>query len=133
MPNYGLNGFTDDLTTLEPSDDAAAVNLGGKARTPTEDEWQELMDNTTSTWTTCNGVYGRQLTGSNGKSIFLPAAGFRINSSFSWVGEGGNYWSSTLYQDIPTGAWFFRFVSYNQLMRAGGRPGGQSVRAVRAK
>jgi hypothetical protein len=133
MPNYGLNGFTDDLTTLEASDDAATVNLGGKARTPTEDEWQELINNTTPTWTTRNGVNGRLLTAPNGKSIFLPAAGGRDGSSLYDAGERGYYWSSTLYTGNPSSAWYFRFVSYTQLMRAGGRPGGQSVRAVRAK
>ena len=38
MSNYGLNGFSDNLTTLEASDDAATVNLGGNARTPRFDE-----------------------------------------------------------------------------------------------
>ena len=63
--NYGLNGFKDNLSTLEASDDAATVNIGGEARMPSNSEWQELIDNTTSTWTTRNGVYGLLLTGSN--------------------------------------------------------------------
>ena len=62
VSNYGRNGFTDNLTTLEASDDAATVNIGGGARTPTDDDWQELLDNTTSTWTTQNGIQGYLLT-----------------------------------------------------------------------
>ncbi|MBR3783332.1 MAG: hypothetical protein IKJ78_02545, partial [Bacteroidales bacterium] len=70
---YGLDGFTDSLTTLKSEDDAAA-SLGDGARTPTREEWQELMDNTTSEWTTQNGVKGIKFTASNGNAIFLPAA-----------------------------------------------------------
>ena len=128
----GLNGFTDNLTTLEASDDAATVNIGGKARTPTDDEWQELMDNTTATWTTCNGVNGRLLTAPNGKSIFLPAAGYLGGYSLGRTGEDGGYWSSTLYPHNPLHAYFFDFNSGYQLMNSDLRYGGGSVRAVRA-
>ena len=130
--DYGLNGFTDDLTTLEASDDAATVNIGGKARTPTKDDWQELIDNTTSTWITRNGVYGRQLTASNGKSIFLPAAGLRCGSSLYFI-EDGYYSSSTLGTYRPYIAWCFWFGSDDQNVNEyGSRGDGFSVRAVRA-
>ena len=74
-PNYGYNGFTDNLTILLPEDDAATANWGNGWRMPTKEEWQELLDNTTVTWTQQNGVNGRLFTGSNGNSLFLPAAG----------------------------------------------------------
>ena len=38
---------TDGKTTLDPEDDAAAVNWGGKWRMPTDDEWTELRENCT--------------------------------------------------------------------------------------
>ena len=130
---YGMHGFTDNLTTLEASDDAATVNIGGEARMPSDSEWQELIENTTSTWTTRNGVYGRLLTASNGKSIFLPAAGGRFGSNFRFAGEHGIYWSSSLYLDYPSYAWFFDFSSGNQYMDyCYLRNNGYSVRAVRA-
>jgi hypothetical protein len=44
--NIGYNGFTDNLTILQPEDDAATANYGG--RTPTKYEWNELVANTTS-------------------------------------------------------------------------------------
>ena len=50
--SFGYNGFTDDLTTLLPEDDAATANWGSHWRMPTEEEWQELYRNTTNTWTT---------------------------------------------------------------------------------
>ncbi|KWW28323.1 MAG: hypothetical protein AUK63_1963, partial [bacterium P3] len=31
---YGYNGFTDNLTILQPGDDAATANWGDGARTP---------------------------------------------------------------------------------------------------
>lgn len=131
--DYCLNGFMDNLTTLEACDDAATVNIGGKARTPTKDEWQELMDNTSITWTTRNGVNGRLLTASNGKSIFLPAAGSRYGSRLDYAGEFGFYWSSTLVTDFPGRAWYFGFYSDNWYVSYGSRHNGFSVRAVRAK
>ena len=131
--SYGLNGFTDNLTTLEASDDAATVNLGGGARTPTKDEWEELIDHTTSTWITRNGVNGRLLTAANGKSLFLPASGRRYGSDLSNAGECGSYWSSTLSTDLPVSAWYFYFYSVNQSMYgSGSRNYGFSVRGVRA-
>lgn len=131
--DYGLDGFTDNLTTLEASDDAATVNIGSYARTPRDYEWQELMENTTVTWTTRNGVYGRKFRASNGKSIFLPATGYRYDSSLYYAGEYGFYWSSTLDTGYPGNAWYFNFDSYNQDMRNGRyRNNGFSVRAVRA-
>ncbi len=131
--SYGLNGFTDNLTTLEASDDAATVNLGGGARTPTEDEWEELIGHTTSTWITRNGVEGRLMIAANGKSLFLPAAGIRDGSDLYYAGELGFYWSSTLRTDtLLDRAWNLLFDSYDQYMRNNGRSYGFSVRAVRA-
>lgn len=129
---YGLNGFTDNLTTLQASDDAATAIFGGKARTPTIYEWEELLNNTTSTWTTRNGVYGRLLTGRNGNSLFLPAAGYRYGSLLNDAGEYGDYWSSMLLTDGPNDAWLFSFDSDYQGMNTVNRLNGFSVRAVRA-
>ena len=90
---YGNNG----LTTLELSDDAAHVNWGGSWRMPTDAEWLELIYYCTCKWTTQNGVYGCEVTSRiNGNSIFLPAAGYRYNSSLNEAGSHGFYWSSSL-------------------------------------
>ena len=92
----GYNGFTDTKTVLDPEDDAAQVNLGGSWRMPTDAEWNELLENCTWTWTTQNGENGRLVTGSNGNSIFLPAAGLRSNANLFIAGSFGYYWSSSL-------------------------------------
>jgi uncharacterized protein (TIGR02145 family) len=127
---YGNNGFTDNLTTLQLSDDAARANWGGDWRMPTKAEWEELKNNTTVTWTTQNGVYGRKFTASNGNSLFLPAAGCRNDGSLYYAGSSGYYWSSSLDTDNPSYAWGLTFSSGYCYMDYYSRYCGQSVRAV---
>ena len=130
--SYGYNGFTDNLTTLLPEDDAATANWGSDWRMPTKEEWQELYNNTTITWTTQNGVNGRLFTALNGNSLFLSAAGYRYNSSLYRAGSYGNYWSSSLDTDYPGSAWNFYFSSDDFSMYFYRDRGyGLSVRAVR--
>lgn len=88
--------YTDHLTILEASDDAATANWGSGWRMPTYDEMKELKNNCTVTWTIQNGVNGCLFTGSNGNSIFLPAAGCRIDSELNNAGSRGFYWSGSL-------------------------------------
>ena len=77
--------------------DAARANWGGTWRLPTKAECQELVDKCTWKWTTRNGVKGYKVTGPNGNSIFLPAAGYRYGTSLGSDGYYGYYWSSTPY------------------------------------
>ena len=97
----GNDGFTDALTILEVSDDAAIANWGAGWRMPTYDEMVELIHNSTVTWTTQNGVNGSLFTGQNGNTIFLPAAGYSNGSSPYATGPYGSYWSSSLYTGFP--------------------------------
>ena len=128
----GYNGFTDNLTVLEASDDAATAQWGSGWRMPTQAEWQELLSNTTNVWTTQNGVNGRLFTATNGNSLFLPAAGFRSGASLDGAGTYGYYWSSSLHTDRPYRAWGLLFNSGGCGMYSNGRGCGQSVRPVRS-
>ena len=110
---YGNNGYTDNLTTLEASDDAATANWGSGWRMPTYDELNELKSNCTVTWTTRNGVNGRLFTGPNGNSIFLPAAGHRYDSSSDGTTYYGRYWSSSLYTENAGRASYLYFSLYS--------------------
>lgn len=76
--------------------DVAHVKWGGSWRMPTLEEIKELVNNCTWKWTTYNGVNGQLVTGPNGNSIFLPAAGFRCGTDLIGRGSGGYYWSATL-------------------------------------
>ena len=74
--------------------DAARANWGGTWRMPTLEEIEELIDKCTWTWTTLDGHNGYLVTGPNGKSIFLPAAGIRY-TGLDYEGFYGVYWSAT--------------------------------------
>ncbi len=87
---------SDGKTVLDPSDDAATVALGAPWRMPTLDEIVELKEKCEWTWTKMNGKNGYKVTGPNGNSIFLSAAGRRYGSSLYNPGSYGNYWSSSL-------------------------------------
>ena len=127
---YGYNGFTDNLTTLGPGDDAATANWGSGWHIPTEEQWEELYQNTTSSWITRNGVKGRVFTASNGNSIFLPAAGNRRDSELEFVDCDGLYWSRSFDLDYPCSAWYLYFFSYYRDMNSDYRYNGFTVRPV---
>ena len=128
--SYGYNGYQDNLVTLQSSDDAAAANVSG-ARMPMRAEWEELRGNCTWKWITLNGVNGMCVTGPSGKSLFLPAAGERWDDETYGVGSRGLYWSSSLFEDYPNGAWYLCFGSGFHLVDNGYRDYGFSVRPVR--
>ncbi len=123
-------GTVDNKTQLELSDDAARANWGGSWRMPTDAELTELRENCTWTWTTQNGVNGYKVTGTNGNSIFLPAAGCRYDSSLYYAGSYGDYWASSLSTDYPSNAYYLLFSSGYVGWSDYGRYYGQSVRPV---
>ena len=125
-------GIVDNKTVLDLADDAAAQNWGDGWRTPTREEWEELLDHCTSVWTTQNGVRGQRFTGSNGNTLFLPAAGYRWGGDLDLAGSFGDYWSSSLDIDNPSRAWYCYFGSGTCDMGYYYRGYGHSVRAVRS-
>ena len=131
-----------DYSTLQSTDDAAAVNWGGSWRMPTVDEWLELRNTSNCDWTWVDnynnsGVCGYLVTskksGYEGNSIFLPAAG-------DWTGtnhlnltpgeEWGNYWSSSLNTDSPRYAYQPYFRSCLVQWSSSNRYYGCSIRPV---
>ncbi len=118
----------DGKTVLEPEDDAASVNLGNGWRTPTFNEFKELRENCTWTWTTRNGVNGMLVTGPNGKSIFLPGGGWYTNTTLTGKTTYGSYWTATGSGDIAHAVDFAKgYVDKAVLARSDGR----SVRPVK--
>lgn len=125
------HGTVDNKTQLELSDDAARANWGGSWRMPTKAEQDELLYKCTWTWTTQNGVKGYKVTSKrNGNSIFLPAAGYRDDSSLVDAGSKGLYWSSSLRTEFPCFAYYLDFDSSYVVLFKYDRSYGQSVRPV---
>ena len=95
---------------FSPMDEATA-NWGSQWKTPTVEQWNELIHFTTRINAIQNNVNGRQFTSANGNSLFLPAAGIRKNDSgeLSGVGTSGYYWSSTRDLDYPHNPKYLNF------------------------
>ena len=110
--------------------DAASVNWGGAWRMPTKAEQDELLSNCTWEKSMYNDVKGYLVTGPNGNSIFLPAAGSRYGTSSDDVGSDGYYWSSTPDGDYDGFAYCLYFGSGDYGWGWNGRLYGQSVRPV---
>ena len=117
----------------EPKYDAATANWGEGWRMPTDEELEELIDKCDWQWTTQGGHNGYKVTGPNGNSIFLPAAGRRYGTSLNYAGGIGHYWSSTPYGSDTLDAYRLGFYSGNHNVFWYGRYGGQSVRPVSDK
>ncbi len=98
-------------------------------RLPTIAELEELKKNCTWTWTTQGGKKGYKVTGPNGNSIFLPAAGCRNGASLL-AGESGYYWSSTPYGSDTNRTYYLGFNSSGQYVDWYNRYYGRSVRPV---
>ena len=134
VAEFGNEGFIDNLFFLQPTDDAATVNWGGKWRTPTCDEWSELWNNCDHVMTVQNGVHGMLLTSQfNGKTIFFPAASNYDGVTLIDVDARGSYWLSDLFKmSYPYAAWFVIF-SINDYVNTNydSRCMGRTVRPVR--
>lgn len=103
------DGNIDNLTTLEPEDDAAHVQWGGTWRLPTEEEWNELRTNCTWTRKRENGKKGWQAKGPNGKSVFFPLAGWQIWKVHDDINSSGSYRSSTLSPEYSSATYIALF------------------------
>ena len=89
--------------------DVAHVKWGGSWRMPTWDEINELCYMCSWEWTSVNGVSGQKVTGPNGNSIFLPAAGGRLGTEVGLRGLYGYYWSGALNEDCSYNAYNLYF------------------------
>ena len=138
--SFGYNGFVDDKTRIELSDDAARFNLGSSFRTPTCDEWKELFENSSIEWT--NSYYGTGVTGYiltskvpgyTNNSVFLPSAGY----FWGYQGHVGDYMTSESIDCLPTGFDTMYFSSdgiygcgYLHLSSVGAKDEGTTIRPV---
>ncbi len=113
-----------------PQYDAAQANWGNTWRLPTKREIEELVNKCKHTWTTQGEHKGYKITGPNGNSIFLPAAGWRYGTSLYNAGGRGYYWSATPYGGNARSAYSLYFNSGSLFKSLYYRDYGQSVRPV---
>ena len=107
---------------LDLDDDAAHVNMGGKWRMPTNDEFKELLDNTTHNLVTINGVLGMRFTSNtNGYQLFIPfMQGYWYDGTwFSSAGIYASMWSSQVGPSNSIYAYLL-YCNYSSLARTGG-------------
>ena len=131
------NSNPDNQTILDQNDDVAHVELGGKWRMPTREEWEELMNTSNCSWeyTIVNGLWGYKVTskksGYAGNYIFLPPAGYFEEYGFT-EGGIGQYWSSSLNTEMPMSAYclFFEVARTLGVSNGGYRCEGRSIRPV---
>jgi hypothetical protein len=117
--------------TLELTDDAANIHMGGDWHMPTPTQIRELINETDNTWTTQDGVNGRLFTSkNNGKSIFIPAAGYASGGSLYDSGVEADVWSSMLKANNVNYGQHLSFDSYNVNLSNDYRYYGFSIRGV---
>ncbi|MBR4029625.1 MAG: BACON domain-containing protein [Alistipes sp.] len=122
--SYSIHNVSMSDISGNPQYDAATANWGGSWRMPTHAEIEELIDNCTYEPI----AQGLIVTGPNGNSIFMPAAGYRCGSSSYLVGSHGFYWCSMPYE--AGCACGFSFGSADHVEACGYRYYGRSVRPV---
>ena len=119
----------DDISG-NPQYDAATANWGSGWRMPTKEELEELVDNCSWRRIRKVGYRGYKVTGPNGNSIILPAAGWRYGTSLGNTEGLGYYWSSTPYGGITQYAYNLIFFSGSHIVDESSRYYGYGVRPV---
>ena len=88
----------DNKTTLQMSDDPIRKEMQGSWRMPSEDDFQELIDECTWKWVNEGEHVGALATGPNGNTIFFPAGGHLspgVGTNL-YIGAFGYYWTKNL-------------------------------------
>ena len=146
-PDYGLKHFKDNLTQLQPEDDAAYQNKklhNFKFHIPTKEQCEELIKYTNNYRVNnydpnktihnpkdddgIKGLNGRIFEGKNGNQIFIPAAGYYNGSNIYNERFYGYLWTSSLH--FRQDSCYLSFNPGNTDLRSGGRYFGFSIRPV---
>ena len=107
-------GTVDDAPFLDNDHDVADKQWGGSWFMPYSEQFEELYNECTWTWTTMNGVSGYKVVSKkNSNFIFFPAAGRRSNTALNYSETSGYYWSSSLNMNYNNQAYDLYFSSSN--------------------
>ena len=97
--------------TYKSPADVAYWATGMKGMLPTAEQFEELFRVCSTQWVEKDGVTGYLVTAKNGNSIFLPAAGKRIESISMEQGTHGYYLTGTVNPDNSAMAIDYEFTS----------------------
>lgn len=99
---------------------------------PAKENFEELIDLCKWRWMKLFGkVAGYKVTGPNGKSIFLPAAGGYDGTTLYGSGTNGRYWSTTTYDNSSYAYYWLYFDNSSKGVYSSYRDYGRSVRLVK--
>lgn len=128
---YKMVGLNTDIYATEH--DVARVKWGNDWRMPTYKEMLELFQKCKYQWTTYKGMNGLKLTGPNGNTIFLPAAGVYQKTKLVNYGTCGFYFSGSIDADDKEKAYIAGFDSNYAMSYGAQRYEGRPIRAVMDK
>lgn len=110
--------------------DVATAIWGEDWKIPSKEQFEELVSKCTWTWVTIDNRNGYKIIGPNGKSIFMPAAGYRYQRRILNNGDAGFYWSSMPIDDNNIKSYDLWFRQEGPTIGSGERDCGRSVRPV---
>lgn len=125
-------GYINDKGVLTAAHDAATVNVSEEWRTPTKEEFQELLDKCKWEPEYMGETKGYRVTGPNGNSIFLP-----VNAKHKYMHNGdwkyGSYWTANAYDDDYTAAALYFDFTDDSIANRVKRHEGLCIRPVCSK
>ncbi len=133
--NYTAVNYTKG--ELDAAHDPATKLLGNGIKTPTKDDFDELIVKCKIIKNTLNGIEGAKVIGPNGNSIFVPGAGYydsEYENEDEYFSKEHSYWSST--QDDMSGkdyATSFEICSDDDLISRNCKSDGLPIRPVKIK
>lgn len=132
---HGLvNGYKNLGNSIAASShDAAREKWGGTWRLPTNDEFEELLNNCVWKEEVVDNRKGYRVTGKTGESIFLPMAGCRNGTAHYNEGKNGHYWSANPDKAHIGCAYHLYFTNEKKRVGWGSRVYGRNVRPVSDK
>lgn len=125
----------DEKTELDPCDDAATTYMGYAWKMPNEEQFNELLT-LRNKWVynyKNSGVTGRVFFGTNGNTLFFPAAGRCRYEETRSTGYCGCIWSRSIGIERPEFARYLNIFKEGAGIADGARFNGFSVRGVKSK
>lgn len=126
---YGNKGIKYNFYTS--TFDICKYLWGNNWRLPTQKEIKELCEKCQWKWTSLNGIYGYEVKGQNGNSIFLPASGYYDGQKLEQAGIKGCYMATD--SDKGLSGWSSSLCFYKESHSTDSNPcwKGYTVRAVK--